>query len=439
MKPNESEVQPSQQERSLRLLVIEDERTDYELYLRQLTKAELRFESDFVQTQEEFLASLDKKEYDIVLADYRLGDWTGMDALRLMRQKGNHTPFILLSGVLGDELAVDCIKQGASDYVLKSRLARLPLAISRALDEKRLIEQRTHATDRLRENEEKFRTLAETIPSAILIFDGKTCLYANRASEVITGYSRDELLGMGSWEFIHPESRNLVLQMELSWKAGDNSPRRYEVQIVTKSGEGRWLDVTWNVVEIEGKNRGLMTAFDITKRKQAEQEIRELVGSDPLTGLANYRRLLDAFDSELERSRRTGRPFALILFDLDGLKKINDAHGHLVGSRALCRVSSVLRNQSRGLDTPARYGGDEFALVLPETPVEAAMHLANRIAAAVRADAEFPPLSVSFGVAVYPEDGESFRDILRIADGGLYLMKGQQRWEQDRRFEAASS
>ncbi|MGH9827378.1 MAG: response regulator, partial [Blastocatellia bacterium] len=119
MKRDESEAKSSR-EKPLRLLVIEDERTDYDLYLRQLTKAELRFESDLVQTREEFLASLRKKEYDIVLADYRLGDWTGMDALQLMREKGNHTPFILLSGVLGDELAVDCIKQGASDYVLKS-------------------------------------------------------------------------------------------------------------------------------------------------------------------------------------------------------------------------------------------------------------------------------------------------------------------------------
>jgi len=147
------------------------------------------------------------------------------------------------------------------------------------------------------------------------------------------------------------------------------------------------------------------------------------VAIDPLTGLANYGRLLDVFSAELERSARTGRPFSLVLFDLDELKKINDTYGHLVGSQALARVGSVLRTQCRNLDTPARYGGDEFAIVLPETGAEAARHLAQRIAEKVHDDGEEPQISVSFGLAVCPSDGNSFQDVLRIADGGLYLMK----------------
>jgi diguanylate cyclase (GGDEF)-like protein len=202
-------------------------------------------------------------------------------------------------------------------------------------------------------------------------------------------------------------------------------PQHHEVKIVTRSGGIKWLDMTSSIVDIERKRGRLVTAVDITDRKKEDEEIRRLITVDPLTGLANYRRLVDAFDSELGRSSRTGRPFSLILLDLDELKKINDAHGHVAGSRAICRVGNVLRAQCRSLDIAARYGGDEFAVILPETCVHDAKHLASRIASAVRRDGEQPSISVSFGLAECPDNGSSFKEVLRVADGGLYLMKGK--------------
>ena len=152
-------------------------------------------------------------------------------------------------------------------------------------------------------------------------------------------------------------------------------------------------------------------------------QVRSLAISDPLTGLANYRRLIAVIESELDRSRRTRRPFSIVLLDMDGLKAINDRYGHLVGSRSLVRLGKILRNHSRAIDTPARYGGDEFALVLPEAPKEIAARIATRVRERLAGDNEEPPLSVSAGTAAFPEDGDSAEKLLAAADRTLYRMK----------------
>jgi diguanylate cyclase (GGDEF)-like protein len=155
------------------------------------------------------------------------------------------------------------------------------------------------------------------------------------------------------------------------------------------------------------------------------ENVRQLAVSDPLTGLANHRRLMDALEAEIQRSRRTGRSFALLLLDLDGLKKINDIYGHLVGSRALCRVADVLRINSRAIDTAARYGGDEFALIFPETGMDAAQEVARRICDHITRDGELPPISVSVGIAVYALDRDTLETLVSAADQALYKTKGR--------------
>jgi diguanylate cyclase (GGDEF)-like protein len=167
----------------------------------------------------------------------------------------------------------------------------------------------------------------------------------------------------------------------------------------------------------------LILGAEVTERRRQEEHARVLAVSDPLTGLANYRLLVDRLGSEIKRYGRDGRPFSLILLDLDGLKKINDAHGHVVGSLALCRLAEVLHLSCRAIDTPARYGGDEFALVLPGTGGEDARRVAQRISQRLSEDVEVPRLSVSFGVAEYPRDGQNIEHILSAADQALYNEK----------------
>ena len=155
------------------------------------------------------------------------------------------------------------------------------------------------------------------------------------------------------------------------------------------------------------------------------EQVRHLAVSDPLTGLANYRRLLDVLENETERTNRNGRPFALLLLDLDGLKRINDTYGHLVGSRAICRTADILRIHCRAIDTAARYGGDEFALVLPETQEEEAHRVADRIREVMANDPEKPPLAASIGVAIYRGDGQRTEKLISAADEKLYEEKAK--------------
>jgi diguanylate cyclase (GGDEF)-like protein len=167
-------------------------------------------------------------------------------------------------------------------------------------------------------------------------------------------------------------------------------------------------------------------AEDVTRQRELEDHLRRLAASDSLTGLANYRHLVDVLDAEIKRSNRTSREFALLFFDMDGLKRINDRYGHMIGSQALCRLADVLSSCCRGIDTPARFGGDEFAVVLPETNEEQADLVARRICERVANDGTEPKLSVSAGVAVYPQNGDTIERLLREADSALYVMKQQQ-------------
>jgi diguanylate cyclase (GGDEF)-like protein len=167
----------------------------------------------------------------------------------------------------------------------------------------------------------------------------------------------------------------------------------------------------------------LALAAEVSERKRADERVQQLVATDPLTGLANYRRLIDAIELEIKRYRRSGRPFAILLLVLDGLKKLNDTHGHMVGSRALCRLAEVLRAHCRQVDTPGRFGGDEFAVVLPETTSAQAQQIATRIRERIASDGENPPISVAVGSAVFPDDGESIEKLLSAADRELYGMK----------------
>jgi diguanylate cyclase (GGDEF)-like protein/PAS domain S-box-containing protein len=265
--------------------------------------------------------------------------------------------------------------------------------------------------------------MVEAMGSAIFVCDGEQLIYVNHAAETITQYTREELLTMSFGDLVCPGSRELVLHHGATGEHLGDFPSEVELKILTKNGGERWLMASDAPIHFDGTPARLITACDITKCRRSEEEAQLMALTDPLTGLGNYRQILDVLNTEIERSGRTGRSFAFLLLDMDGLKKINDRYGHLIGNRALCRLADVLRVCCRAIDTVGRYGGDEFSVILPETSAEAAESVATRICRELAKDRQPTRLSVSLGVVAYPQDGATVEDLLRAADRRLYCMK----------------
>ena len=408
----------------LHILFIHSHAAEVKRCLQELDKVHFTVSAEIVVTPEEFSERLGKHSYDLVVAEYPSPNWQETQALELLNRSKRHIPLIFVGRILQRETVAEFITRGAYDCIEMGHIGHLPVAVHRALDEKALREERDRAQNGLRHSEARYRALAGNLSYGICRCDlhGKF-LEVNEAMVKMLGYaSREELLGVNLASDLiqdpvrrpqllgQPDLQGSVDPIEVEWKRKDGTTLKVRLSAQQVRGEQGEPD-TYEVI-----------TEDVTKQRQVEDHLRQQAARDPLTGLSNYRHLAEVLDMEVKRSERTGREFALLLFDLDGLKQINDRHGHLIGSHALCRVADVL-SFCRDIDTAARYGGDEFAVVLPETGAEAANHAAQRICDSIANDGMEPVLSVSIGVAVYPHDGESLETLLRAADVAMYSMK----------------
>src|SRR2546429_4665172 len=357
----------------LHILFVHSHIAEVERCLQVLDKLHFTVSAEVVVTPEEFTERLSRGAFHLVVAEHPSPNWRETQALELLHLSNRQIPLIFVGSILQRETVADFITKGAYDCIEMDHIGHLPVAIHRALDEKALRDDRDRAENGLRHSEARYRALAGNLSYGICRCDrnGKF-LEVNEAMVKMLGYaSKEELLAVNLVSALIQDADKRAQLLGRSGQQGLVDP----IEIECKRKDGTTLKIRFSGQEVMGEHGELDTyeviTEDVTKQRQLEDHLRQQAARDPLTGLVNYRHLAEVLDMEIKRSERTGREFALLLFDLDGLKEINDRYGHLTGSHALCRVADVL-SFCRDMDTAARYGGVEFAVVLPGGGAEAA-------------------------------------------------------------------
>ena len=413
---------------SLRVLFVHRDAGIIDRCLQEPRRAHFKVSADVILTPEQFARRLKAKYYDIVLVEYPSPNWRGAEALEILNLRDRRIPCIYLADTVLLETMAELITEGAADCVGMDHVGHLPVSIRRALRENSLREERDQTEKKLRHSEARYRALVGTLAYGVCRCSDKgKFLDVNQALVTMLGYAtREELLAANhAADMLCDASKKAQL---LGDSAEQNSAGPLEIEWKRKNGSILKVRLSGREVNNEGEAGSYeIIVEDITQQRKLEVHLRQLAAKDPLTGLANYRHLVETVNNEIKRSERTARAFALLFLDLDGLKLINDHFGHIAGSQALCRLADVLSLCSRKIDTPARFGGDEFALVLPETGQVPANLVALRICHSFANDGREPKLSVSVGVAMYPKDGETVDSLLGAADEALYEMKTRAR------------
>jgi diguanylate cyclase (GGDEF)-like protein/PAS domain S-box-containing protein len=270
--------------------------------------------------------------------------------------------------------------------------------------------------------------------SLIVVVDAEGRLVSwNRACEALLGYTAAELDAPDALlELIPPEERHIAVEGMHALRAGE-SPVCAEFQWRTRDGDLRLIE--WSTTALTGPDGRVTymvgTGIDVTDARQlelertaAEARLRHMADHDTLTGLPNRRRFEEELDRHIALGRRYGMGGALLLLDLDDFKRVNDEFGHKAGDRVLSAVAVVLNHRLRESDIVARFGGDEFAVLMPVGGAEEATELAELLGAAIRSEVPTPagPLSASVGIALFG-DLSTADDVLSRADDAMYAQK----------------
>lgn len=464
-------------DRTLKVLLLEDSATDAELETRMLRRAGIRCVSRVVSNERELLNQLERFAPDVVLSDFSLPGFDGMSALRLVRDRKPGVPYIFVSGTIGEERAIDALRQGATDYVLKSNLARLAPAVTRAVREAEAAQKR-ELHDRQIARLNRVRAVQSGISASIVRTRERRQLFqeicnvaveigefrmswiglcvADTPSVIPVAWSGDG--GASIEEFMrHPADvlgehsvigRVVRSRQEIVVNDIDSEPHVGLQERVLQHGCGAMIALPlatrdgvtgfWVIYDAErgffGAEESRLlcdVAADVSYALEyiAKQEkLNELAYYDVLTGLSNRNLMHEHLRHALAHAARNERMVGVVFIDLDRFKWVNDTFGHSGGDRLLKEIATRIASCTREGDIVSRHGGDEFIMVLPDLPSrESATPVLQRvlesISEPVAIDGYEVCVSCSIGAAFFPDDGMEIDALLRNADAAMYKAK----------------
>ena len=413
-----------------RILLVEDTLIDQLAVRNAVRVSGLPYDLTVVETVADASRALAGAAYDAVLTDYNLPDGTALDVLRLT----GDVAAIIVTGTGDHERAAAALKAGVIDYLVKEdqqrHLASLATVVERAVrvtEQNRRLKMLVHALTQIGE------AVYVSAPDESIVF-------VNRAFCEMYGWTEAEVLGRATnslWPDCPAPSSNAP---------GDLS---VDVTLATKDASELTVTLTRSMVHDDaGKVIAIVRVMrDVTERDRIERELRhantmlersraafeELALRDELTGLYNRRELVRRLIAEVARSSRTHLPFSLIMMDVDHFKSVNDRFGHPAGDAVLRRIARIVEEELRVSDTAARYGGEEIALLLPDTSAEDAARVAARLRARFESESFYVgegtelEVTASFGVAAVPSHATTPAGLIAAADEALYAAKAEGR------------
>jgi len=418
---------------TIRVLLNEDVVDDAELELRELKRAGLRVAHRIVDTEKAFTEALRGFVPDVILSDFSMPRFDGMMALAIARELSPDTPFIFVSGTVGEEYAIRALKSGATDYVLKNNLMRLPAAVERAAAEANERRERRRTEAELEVAQARLTSIFNSLPDVLWSVDPHSdrIIYVSPAVKEVFGRPPEECLTQQElWPgVVHPEDRDKALAAWNDVRRG--APFDIEYRTVRPDGTVRWIND--RARQIRGENGAVLridgVARDITDRVEHRERIAYLARYDALTDLPNRTLFHERLTQAVEATRRVDGALALAVIDLERFKAINDTLGMHTGDKVLRAAAQRLHELAGDVHRVARVGGNLFALIVHD--ISGAEEVARRLEAAqlqlfgtpFTVDGHEVRLTGKIGVAVYPEDGADADALFRNAEASLKRAK----------------
>jgi len=415
------------------LLIDDDEKT------RQLVRSIMQpcMESIHISEagdREQIIDALKNREHELIITDDQLQGFSGLEVIDWVRELGLDVPIIILTSTGTGDVAIEAIRRGVSDYVVKTGefIKRLPYTVDYVLERARLDKFKRLAEERLRISERRYQDLYDNTPDIYFtITDDGTLYSVNRFGAAYLGYTKDQLLYLPVWDLIHPDDRDLLKEQVGNIFRRELKSASLEFRVLRKDGSEVWVEERANLSQdkINGRSELRIVCRDITAQKKLEAQLKFDAFHDGLSGLPNRALFLDRVQRSLGRVERHKKyMFAVLFLDLDGFKTVNDSLGHGAGDELLIVIAERMQKYLRPGDSIARLGGDEFTILLDDLrDISDATRFAERIqeevARSVRIGDTDVTTSVSIGIASSTSHYKSPYAILRDADTAMYRAK----------------